>query len=152
MSSISRLPAAGSPSAVNLFSESVPATLNRLVGHHPGAVRTVCWSPDALSASGLHHLELETKHGQVVVIDHVSGECYSDPPQPPQTLDGELLRQQRDLSAMLPGVFDGRPTFSRFVPLAENDSLTGWRIDLSNGRSFTLLLDGQTPLILPDDS
>jgi hypothetical protein len=105
-----------------------------------------------VTATGLHHLELETKHGHVVVIDHVSGECYSDPPQPPQALTGELPRRGRDLSAELPGAFDGRPTFSGFVPIVEKASLTGWRIDLSNGRSFTLLLDGQTPLILPDYS
>ena len=143
---------AGSPSVANLSAESLPPALNRLIGHHVAAVRTVCWNPDSLSSTGLHHLELETKHGHVVVIDHVSGECYADPPQPPQTLTGDFQRQQRDLSTELPGAFDARPTFSGFMPLTENASLTGWRIDLSNGRSFTLRLDDQTPLLLPDYS
>jgi len=136
----------------SLSPEPIPASLSRLLGQHPAAVRTVCWRSAALTSTELQHLELESKHGHVVVIDHDSGECHADPPQPPLGLDPTRPRQQRDLSAELPGAFEGRPTFTGFVPIVEAQALRGWRIEFSNGRNFTLTLDEQTPLILPDHS
>ena len=133
-----------------MSAEEIPETLQRLIGHHPAALRTVCWRTDPLQPGEFSHLELEAKHGQVVVIDHTHGTCHAEPPLLPGA--DALMRQQRDLTSHLPGAFHDRPRFSGFTPLMADGRLEGWRIDLSTGRHFNLTLDGETPLILPDES
>lgn len=116
--------------------------LARLLGQHPAAIRTLVWRTEPLDPDAFGHLEIETKHGHVVVIDHVTGAVYSNPPAPPQA---GSVRQCRDLTAHLPCAFDGRPTFDRVTP-----SSRGYHFALSTGAGFSLTLDERFPLISPD--
>ncbi|MEJ2090039.1 MAG: hypothetical protein P8Y69_16535, partial [Gammaproteobacteria bacterium] len=61
------------------------ARLSRLVGQHPAAIRTVVWRTEPLAPEEFGHLEIETQHGSVFVIDHVTGAVDSNPPAPPVT-------------------------------------------------------------------
>lgn len=124
---------------------SAERPLARLVGQHPAALRTVSFTGGDLTGR-LAHLEIETKHGQVVVVDHVSGALYEHPPAPPG-MSGR--RTQRDLSDLLSGAFDGRPVFERIEPLREAAALTGWRFLLSTGFAFTFALDAAAPRLMP---
>ena len=63
--------------------DDLPAALARLIGQHPSAVRSVCFTEKRQAPVALGHLEIETKHGFVTLIDHSSGEAYADPPTPP---------------------------------------------------------------------
>lgn len=92
------------------------------------------------------HLEIETKHGFVTLIDHTTGEAHANPPVPPG-VDGHRNRQQRDLSDDLPGAFAGRPRFSRIEALQQNGAFSGWRFELDTGAAFTLTLDGRLPIV-----
>ena len=116
--------------------------LSRLLDHHPAAIRTVVWRPEPLEPQEFGHLEIETKHGHVVVIDHATGAVYRNPPAPPQA---GPVRQLRDLTAHLPGAFDGRPTFHRVTP-----SSRGYHFALSTGSGFSFILDPRFPLISLD--
>jgi hypothetical protein len=119
------------------------ARLSRLVGQHPAAIRTVVWRTEPLAPEEFGHLEIETKHGYVFVIDHVTGAVYSNPPAPPDT---DAPRQFRDLTGRLRGAFDGRPTFAGVTP-----SRTGYEFALSTGAGFSLTLDDRSPRISPDN-
>lgn len=116
--------------------------LARLLGQHPAAIRTLVWRAERLEPDEFGHLEIETKHGHVVVIDHVTGAVYSNPPAPPHATS---VRQCRDLTAHLPCAFNGRPTFERVTPLAR-----GYHFALSTGAGFSLTLDPRSPLLAPD--
>lgn len=139
---------AGWRSEVFLSAEQVPPELARLIGHHPAALRTVRWSPEPLAPDALAHLELETKHGLVTVIDHRSGAVYARPPAPPGI---QSPRQHRDLSAVLPMAFSDRPVIEAIEPLTRAGALRGWRFRLSTGRAFSLFLDDRVPLLSADD-
>ncbi len=126
--------------------DTVPATLSRLLGQHPSAIRSVCFSEEPHTPEALGHLEIETKHGFVTLIDHSSGLTYANPPAPP-AVDVHQNRRQRDLADELPGAFAGRPKFSAVEPIGDGDRLTGWRFVLDTGAAFTLTLDEQLPIV-----
>ena len=131
---------------------SVPASLTRLIGQHPSAVRSICFSEEPQVRGGAAdnrltgHLEIETKHGQVTLIDHRTGIAYANPPVPPG-VDVRLNRQQRDLADELPGAFAGRPRFAKIEPLSTDDTLSGWNFELDTGAAFTLTLDEHLPIV-----
>jgi hypothetical protein len=129
-----------------LSDESVPGTLRQLIGQHPSAIRSVCFSEDPHDPGALAHLEIETKHGSVVLIDHRTGAVYANPPVP-DTADPTLTRQQRDLSDQLPGAFADRPRFAAVVPMREAGGLRGWRFELDTGAAFTLTLHEHLPIV-----
>ena len=110
----------------------------RLIGQHPAALRSVSWQPSPPDTH-LHHLELETKHGQVVVFDHQQPAVYSQPPSPASARD---LRSWRDLTELAPEVFDGRPTITG---IQYQKQPPAWVISLSTGVRVTFLLDSTNP-------
>ena len=129
--------------------QPVPDVLNRLIGQHPSAVRSVCFSEEVMPDTpfpAMAHLEIETKHGFVTLVDHNTGEAHANPPAPPG-VDVHLNRQQRDLSEELPGVFADRPRFSSIEPLHRGGRLSGWRFELDTGAAFTLTLDERLPIV-----
>jgi hypothetical protein len=115
--------------------------MERLVGQHPAALRAVRWQAMPLGAEDLGHLEIETKHGQVVVIDHATGTPYANPPEPP-VRSGP--RQARDLTATVPAAFDGRPTITA-VTLAP--SAAAWVLALSTGAEVVFSLGAAAPTL-----
>ena len=134
---------------------AVPASLARLIGQHPSAVRSVCFhaEPQPFTREGvsvvpppLAHLEIETKHGQVTLIDHRTGLTYTNPPAPPE-VEVHLNRQQRDLADELPGAFANRPRFSKITPLTRDGRLRGWRFEFDTGAAFILTLDEHLPIV-----
>ncbi len=134
----------------NLSAEQAPAeppeALRRLIGQHPAAIRSICFSEEPHLPGAMAHLELETKHGFVILIDHRTGAVFANPPAPP-AVDVHLNRQQRDLTDELPGAFADRPRFSKVEPLHRNGALTGWRFELDTGAAFTLTLDEHLPIV-----
>lgn len=126
--------------------EPVPGLLSRLIGQHPSAIRSVSFSENPHDPGALAHLEIETKHGFVVLIHHRTGAVYANPPVP-ENVDVRLARQQRDLSDQLPGAFANRPRFSAVAPLLEADRLAGWRFELDTGVAFTLTLHETVPIV-----
>jgi hypothetical protein len=132
--------------SADLFADRA-ATLVRLIGQHPAAVRAVRWQSESLCADELGHLEIETKHGQVVVFDHRTGAIYANPPEPASV---EGVRQHRDLTAELPGAFNDRPVIQHINPIVEGEQLRGWSFGLSTGAAFRLMLDESRPLLLTD--
>ncbi|MCB1685416.1 MAG: hypothetical protein KDI31_13045, partial [Pseudomonadales bacterium] len=64
----------------------VERAFDEFIDQHPASVRLVCWrsGPQQSGTDSQHsgHLEIETKHGQVAVIDHRSGVVYRHPPRP----------------------------------------------------------------------
>jgi len=126
--------------------EGTPEPLTRLIGQHPSAIRSVRFSEEAHAPGALAHLEIETKHGFVTLIDHSSGQVYANPPVPPG-VNVYLSRQQRDLSDELPGAFAERPRFSRIDALEDDGRLYGWRFELDTGAAFTLTLDEHLPIV-----
>jgi len=131
-----------------LSAEHLPDLLSRLIGHHPASLRTIRCDGGVLAAHDFAHLEIETKHGHVVLIDHVTGQAYANPPALPGAGDA---RHCRDLTDYLPGAFDGRPTIKTITPLMKDSRLTGFHVGLSTGAGFSFTLDEETPLILSDD-
>jgi hypothetical protein len=113
------------------------------MGQHPAAIRTLIMGTESLRPDEFGHLEIETKHGHVTLIDHLTGAVYSNPPLPPGS---DTARQFRDLTHHLPGAFDGRPTFERITASTE-----GYHFTLSTGRGFSFTLDRHSPLVSPDD-
>ena len=113
----------------------------RLIGQHPAALRSVTWHPQP-PLRQLHHLELETKHGHVVVFDHYQPVIYSLPPRP-----GDVYhhRQWQDLTEQAPGAFDGRPVISAIDP---NPEQPGWLIRFSTGATLAFMLSATNPLLL----
>jgi hypothetical protein len=128
------------------LSAELPGELARLIGQHPSAVRSVRFSEDPHESGTLAHLEIETKHGFVTLIDHRSGAVYANPPVLPG-VDPDLSRQQRDLSDQLPVAFSGRPRFSAVIPLITDGMLRGWHFVLDTGGAFTLTLDQRLPIV-----
>ena len=124
----------------------LPASLARLIGQHPSAVRSVCFSEDPHPPGTLAHLEIETKHGFVVLIDHRTGEALARPPVP-EGVDPRQARQQRDLSDALPGAFADRPRFAKIDASSRDGRLEGWRFELDTGRAFTLTLHDEVPIV-----
>jgi hypothetical protein len=112
----------------------------RLINHHPAALRSVNWSLEPAD-NALHHLEIETKHGQVVVFDHHIPVVYSQPPQP-QIHPGP--RHWRDLTLEAPVAFDGRPVV---VSVDFELSPPCWRLRLSTGAELHFIL-GETAALL----
>jgi len=132
---------------------------DEFIDQHPAAIRYVTWEPRPPEFAA--HLEIETKHGQVAVIDHRTGSVYRRPPRPAatgQSVDPESCaplahpaRQWRDLTRLLPCAFDGRPRFSRIFPLRRADGTqTGWRFELSTGRAFEYHLHPVHPVVSSD--
>jgi hypothetical protein len=135
---------------VNLSAEplrpgELPAALARLIGQHPSAIRSICFSEESHEPGALGHLEIETKHGFVTLIDHRTGETYTAPPAPPAVRIQD--RQQRDLTDELPGAFADRPRFSKVAAMNEDGVLRGWRFELDTGVAFTLTLDERLPIV-----
>lgn len=124
---------------------NLPAALARLIGQHPSAIRSICFSEESHEPGALGHLEIETKHGFVTLIDHRTGAAYASPPSPPGVRIQN--RQQRDLSDELPGAFAERPRFSKVAAMEENGVLQGWRFELDTGAAFTLTLDERLPIV-----
>jgi len=129
------------------MTESIPSAqfnkVVRLIGQHPAALRSVTWHPQP-PMRDLHHLELETKHGHVIVFDHHEPKIHSLPPRPDQVYHH---RQWQDLTEQAPGAFNGRPTIAAIE--AQHDPL-GWIIKFSTGASLTYLLSPTRPLLLAD--
>lgn len=118
--------------------------LQRLIGQHPAALRSVSWDSAPLGGN-LAHLEVETKHGTVVVFDHRQPVVYANPPRPP---GANGTRQWQDLTERLPAAFDARPTFAE-IRLSEDGDRAAWIFQLSTGAAFSFVLDRTTPLLLP---
>ena len=131
----------------NLSVETVPEGLTRLLQQHPAAIRTLLFQSDPLGPEQFGHLEIETKHGQVAVIDHATGEVYANPPTPP---NAGQARRQRDLTSHLPGAFDGRPVIQSIETTISDGMLTGYHFVFSTGSSFSFTLDPLSPLVLQD--
>ena len=112
--------------------------LDRLTGQHPAAFRSVSWNPEPHNHH-LQHLELETKHGQVVVFDHRRPELYSQPPAP---TEAQFPRTWHDLSEKIPQAFNGRPTITGFEFQTQP---AAWIISLSTGIRLVFALDQQHP-------
>jgi hypothetical protein len=113
----------------------------RIIGQQPAALRSVTWHPQPPQRH-LHHLELETKHGHVIVFDHHQPIIHSLPPNPG---DVHHHRQWQDLTEQVPGAFNGRPTIVTIKP--QSDPL-GWTISFSTGASLTFVLSPTSPLLL----
>ena len=126
--------------------EKLPAPLARLIGQHPSAIRSICFSAEPQQPGALAHLEIETKHGFVTLIDHRTGQALANPPAP-AGVAVQHCRQQRDLTAELPGAFADRPRFANIEALDDNGRLRGWRFELDTGRAFTLTLDEHLPIV-----
>jgi hypothetical protein len=124
-----------------LSADLPPEGLSRLIGHHPAAVRSVSFGPSA-EDDGLCHLELETKHGQVSLIHHSTGQVFQSPPRPP---DAAGPRRERDLTAAVPCAFDGRPRFTGVEVLIDKGALAGYRFTLSTGATLSFVLDEHSP-------
>ena len=134
-----------------MSAESLPGALARLIGQHPSAVRSVRFSEETQGVVVLGHLEIETKHGFVTLIDHRTGEPHAQPPAPPG-INVDQKRHQRDLADELPGAFAGRPRFSGVRAILSGDQLAGWRFELDTGASFTFSLDERLPLVAADEA
>lgn len=117
--------------------------LENLIGQHPAALRSVSWGTPA-SDDAIAHLEVETKHGAVVLFDHRRAVVHSDPPRPP---DARGTRQWQDLTERLPEAFDGRPTLAA-ISLNEDGDAAVWIFELSTGATFTFVLHPTAPLLL----
>ncbi len=128
--------------------ESLPEPLRRLIGQHPSAVRSVSFRADVPPPGTRAHLEIETKHGFVVLIDHRTGTVHANPPVP-DTVGPDAIRAQRDLSDELPGAFAGRPRFAAVRPVRNAGKLTGWRFELDTGAAFALTLHEEVPIVAP---
>ena len=118
------------------------------IDQHPAALRLVLWQPLSQRPpleSG--HLEIETKHGQVAVIDHQTGIVYRLPPRP-DDVEPDDVRRWRDLTSALPDAFDARPRFSDIRPLRDGaGQTTAWRFELSTGRSFEFHMHPTHPVL-----
>ena len=139
-------PGAVSLSVASLSAEPLPDALSRLIGQHPSAIRSVCFSEEPHAPGSLAHLEIETKHGHVTLIDHATGEVYSNPPAP-SGVSLDLARRQRDLSDVLPGAFADRPRFAAIERIAAGGRTKGWRFHMDTGAAFTLTLDDRLPIV-----
>jgi hypothetical protein len=115
--------------------------VSRLIGQHPAALRSVTWHPQP-PMRDLHNLELETKHGHVIVFDHHQPIIHSLPPRPDQV---HHHRQWQDLTEQAPDAFNGRPTIAA---IDTQDNPQGWVIRFSTGTSLTYLLSATSPLLL----
>ncbi|HEY5644635.1 MAG TPA: GNAT family N-acetyltransferase [Pseudomonadales bacterium] len=129
------------------------AALTRLIGAHPAALRSVRWEPSrargaADRAESAHplasadYLEIETKHGQVVIIEPGTGNVYANPPRPDQ-VEPDARRRQQDLTEAVPLAFDGRPVITDIVPAS--GPFRGWRILLSTGVTLNVTPDTALP-------
>jgi len=115
--------------------------LERLLHVPLAALRSVRWQTDDTGSAQMAHLEVETKHGAVVVFEHADGNLYVDPPRPPES---NANRQWCDLTTKIPVAFDGRPTLQQISRLQNPD---GWRFDLSTGAYFVFTLHPVAPQI-----
>ena len=131
------------------------AALTRLIGAHPAALRSVRWEASRSPASAdrsasedplasADYLEIETKQGQVVIIEPGSGNVFANPPRPDQ-VEPDARRRQRDLTDAVPLAFDGRPVITAIAPASANGPFGGWRILLSTGIALTVTPDGAVP-------
>jgi hypothetical protein len=120
--------------------EASLALAQRLVGQHPAALRSVHWCT-AEAGTRLRHLEVETKHGQVVVFDHRQPLVYSQPPRPTGT---QQPRRWRDLTEEARVAFDDRPVITQVEFI---DSPAHWQLRFSTGARLSFMLDGSTPLL-----
>ncbi len=123
------------PLAVSLSADPPACALTRLLGQHPAAIRKVRWDGPESGQTSRDYLEIETKHGRVVVIDPSRGTVSADPPLPPGIPTG-AVRIQQDLTEAVPSAFDGRPVFS--LVSAQQGDQTGWHFQLSTGVLLTL--------------
>lgn len=137
----------------------VEQAFDDFIGQHPAALRRVDWwdpsqaptrRPGGDTPGGGGHLEIETKHGQVAVIDHRSGAVYRHPPRPSGT-EPQRVRCWSDLTASVPGAFDGRPRFGIIAPRRDQDgTLIAWRFELSTGSAFEFHMHPTHPLLSTD--
>ena len=137
---------AGSHSVASLSAEPPDDGLVRLVGQHPAAIRNVAFLDGPMDPQRLYHLEIETKHGHVTLIHGATGEVFCNPPVPP---DAAGPRQARDLTAELPGAFDGRPRISSITCQGASRDPSGYQILFSTGAGFAFSPDPRTPLLSP---
>ncbi|MGE0624971.1 MAG: hypothetical protein AB7I04_13790 [Pseudomonadales bacterium] len=129
-----------------MSAETIPAELARLVGQHPAALRAVCWTGPRPADRSRDHLEIETKHGRVVVIDPESGAAFANPPLPPRITPGSR-RQQRDLTELVPAAFNDRPVITAVEMLLAGGRTAGWRVHLSTGIALTLKVPEVVPQV-----
>lgn len=136
----------------------VECAFEDFINQHPASVRLVRWqrpSQDTPRPGGRDpapggHLEIESKHGQVAVIDHRSGAVYRHPPRPPDT-DPSEVRSWSDLTARLPGAFNDRPRFSRIAPrYGHQGILIAWRFELNTGSVFEFHMHPDHPVLSTD--
>lgn len=126
--------------------KALPEPLARLIGQHPSAIRSVCFAEEPHPSGVLAHLEIETKHGFVILIDHSTGEVFANPPAP-SGIDVNQSRQQHDLTDDLPSAFADRPRFSQIEAVEREGALLGWRFELDTGAAFSLTLDEHLPIV-----
>ena len=101
---------------------------------------------DAAPPASLGHLEIETKHGFVLLFDHRSPVVYACPPAP----QGRSSRRRwQDLTLAVPEAFDERPLFTG-VRLSSRRGSPCWIFDMSTGARFSFVLDESSPLLLRD--
>lgn len=132
-----------------MSAEQPPAALARLLGQHPAALRRVRWVGPDPAGTTHDYLEIETKHGVVVVIDPVSGEVTANPPLPREIVPG-ATRVQYDLTERVPAAFDGRPVFTA-VSVRDGVPRT-YRIRLSTGVELTLTGGDAVPVTSAGDA
>ena len=134
----------GSKPVVAAAIEAVAASL---AGHHPAALRSVHWQAGGGGENALAHLELETKHGRVVVFDHREPRLYANPPRPPEARG---RRHWRDLTGCVPRVFDNRPRIRRLALDTPESGKARWRLELSTGVVLVFVPDPESPLLFTE--
>jgi len=107
------------------------------VGQHPAAFRAVCWTEPQPGERSPEYLEIETKHGLVVVIAPSTGAAFANPPLP-QEVTPDSRRVQTDLTEPVAAAFNDRPVFTAIVPVSAEGTFAGWRFHLSTGTVLTL--------------
>jgi len=107
------------------------------VGQHPAAFRTVCWTGPQPGERSPDYLEIESKHGLVVVIAASTGAAFANPPLPQEVTPGSR-RLQTDLTELVAAAFNGRPVFTAVVPVSADGTFAGWQFHLSTGTVLTL--------------
>ena len=125
---------------------AIEAVAASLAGHHPAALRSVHWQGGSADNT-LAHLELETKHGRVVVFDHREPHLYANPPRPPEA---HGRRHWRDLTDRVPRVFDNRPRILRLVLDTTEAGTARWRLELSTGVVLVFVPDRESPLLFTE--
>ena len=119
--------------------EDTRTLAQRLIDQHPAALRSVCWGA-GMHQQRLHHLEIETKHGRVLVFDHQAPRVYCNPPRPHINSPQDRLAQRswRDLTEQVPAAFDARPVITS-VSFDHDVIIIFIKVNFVNNKCFIIL-------------